>query len=82
MSIEAAPESQQSTSNLRVSEFTALPTPQDMIAEDDKVAVQNHWTATDAVSGKKLQFRGIVIWRVASRKIVERWAYVEAPHPA
>ena len=33
MSIEAAPESQQSTSNLRVSEFTALPTPQDMIAE-------------------------------------------------
>ncbi|WP_346957800.1 3-deoxy-7-phosphoheptulonate synthase [uncultured Arthrobacter sp.] len=33
MSIEAAPESQQSTSNLRVSEFTALPTPQEMIAE-------------------------------------------------
>jgi 3-deoxy-7-phosphoheptulonate synthase len=33
MSIEAAPESQQSTSNLRVSEFTALPSPRDMIAE-------------------------------------------------
>ena len=33
MSIEAAPESQQSTSNLRVSEFTPLPTPQDMVAE-------------------------------------------------
>lgn len=33
MSIEAAPESQQSTSNLRVSEFTALPTPQDMITD-------------------------------------------------
>ncbi|MEQ4518804.1 3-deoxy-7-phosphoheptulonate synthase [Pseudarthrobacter sp. B907] len=33
MSIETAPASQQSTSNLRVSEFTALPTPQDMIAE-------------------------------------------------
>src|SRR6478736_437078 len=33
MSIEAAPASQQSTSNLRVSEFTALPTPQEMIAE-------------------------------------------------
>ena len=33
MSIEAAPDRQQSTSNLRVSEFTALPTPQEMIAE-------------------------------------------------
>ena len=33
MSIEAAPESQQSTSNLRVSEFTPLPTPQEMVAE-------------------------------------------------
>ncbi len=33
MSIEAAPDRQQCTSNLRVSEFTALPTPQEMIAE-------------------------------------------------
>ncbi|AXJ08494.1 3-deoxy-7-phosphoheptulonate synthase [Arthrobacter sp. PM3] len=33
MSIEAATETQQSTSNLRISEFTPLPTPQDMIAE-------------------------------------------------
>jgi 3-deoxy-7-phosphoheptulonate synthase len=33
MSIEAAPETQQSTSNLRVSEFTPLPTPQEMIAD-------------------------------------------------
>ena len=33
MSIDAAPESQQSTSNLRVSEFTPLPTPQDVLAE-------------------------------------------------
>ncbi len=33
MSIEAAPESQQSTSDLRVSEFTALPTPRDVVAE-------------------------------------------------
>src|SRR6478735_4338541 len=33
MSIEAAPDSQQTTSNLRVSQFTALPTPQEMIAE-------------------------------------------------
>jgi 3-deoxy-7-phosphoheptulonate synthase len=33
MSIDAAPESQHSTSNLRVSEFTPLPTPQDVLAE-------------------------------------------------
>ncbi|SDK64350.1 3-deoxy-7-phosphoheptulonate synthase [Arthrobacter sp. ok362] len=33
MSIEAAPGTQHSTSNLRVSEFTALPTPQDLMAE-------------------------------------------------
>lgn len=33
MSIEAAPATQQSTSNLRVSEFTPLPSPQDMIME-------------------------------------------------
>jgi predicted ester cyclase len=55
---------------------------EDMIAEDDKVAVRNHWTATDSQTGKKLEFRGIVIWRIAQRKIVERWAYLEAPHPA
>ncbi|MCB5281516.1 3-deoxy-7-phosphoheptulonate synthase [Arthrobacter sp. AL08] len=33
MSIEAAPESHQSTSNLRVSEFTPLPTPQEIAAD-------------------------------------------------
>ena len=55
---------------------------EDMIAEDDKVVVRNHWTATDGETGKKVEFRGIVIWRIAKRKIVERWAYLEAPHPA
>jgi len=39
-------------------------------------------TATDSQNGKKLEFRGIVIWRIAARKIVERWAYLEAPHAA
>ncbi len=55
---------------------------EDMIAEDDKVVVRNHWTATDPQSSKRLEFRGIVIWRIANRKIVERWACLEAPHPA
>ena len=55
---------------------------EDMIAEDDKVVVRNRWTATDSQNGKKLAFRGIVICRIAGRKIVERWAYLEAPHDA
>jgi predicted ester cyclase len=55
---------------------------EDMIAEDDKVVVRNHWTATDSQTGKRLEFRGIVIWRIAARQIAERWAYLEAPHPA
>jgi predicted ester cyclase len=54
----------------------------DMIAEDDRVVVRNHWIATDSQTGKKLEFRGIVIWRIAARQIVERWAYFEAPHAA
>jgi predicted ester cyclase len=54
---------------------------EDMIAEDDRVVVRNHWTATDSQTGKRLEFRGIVIWRIAARKIVERWAYLESPHP-
>jgi len=55
---------------------------EDMIAEDDKVVVRNHWTGTDSKSGQRIQFSGIVIWRIENRKIVERWAYLEAPHPA
>jgi predicted SnoaL-like aldol condensation-catalyzing enzyme len=54
---------------------------EDMIAEDDKVVVRNHWTGTDAASKQRLEFSGIVIWRIADRQIVERWAYLETPHP-
>lgn len=32
---------------------------EDMIAEDDKVVVRNHWTATDAQSGKRPEFAGL-----------------------
>src|SRR5256885_13375340 len=32
---------------------------EDMIAEDDKVVVRNHWTATDTASNQKMEFRGI-----------------------
>ncbi len=51
----------------------------DLIAEDDKVVVRNHWTGTEAASGKKVEFWGIVIWRIAHRQLVERWAYLTPP---
>ena len=52
---------------------------EDMIAEGDKVVCRNVWRATDAASGKSIWFKGIVIWRFADGKIVERWASVEPP---
>ncbi|HEY0760381.1 MAG TPA: ester cyclase [Acidisarcina sp.] len=55
---------------------------EDLIAEDDKVVVRNHWTGTDSTRGARIEFRGIVIWRIADRQIVERWAYLEPPRPA
>lgn len=55
---------------------------EDILAEGDKVVVRNTWRGTDSSSGKKLQFGGIVIWRLSNGKIVERWAYLEGPKPA
>jgi predicted SnoaL-like aldol condensation-catalyzing enzyme len=54
----------------------------DLIAEDDRVVVRNHWTGTDATTNQRIEFHGIVIWRIAGHKILERWAYLEPPHPA
>jgi predicted ester cyclase len=51
----------------------------DLIAEDDRVVVRNRWNGTDRDTGKKLEFSGIVIWRIAKRQLVERWAYLQAP---
>jgi len=48
----------------------------DLVAEDDRVVVRNHWTGTEAATGTKYEFSGIVIWRVAHRQLVERWAYL------
>lgn len=53
----------------------------DLIAEHDKVVVRNHWTGTEAATGRKLEFYGMVIWRVAHRQLVERWAYLTPPQP-
>jgi predicted SnoaL-like aldol condensation-catalyzing enzyme len=54
---------------------------EDVVAEGDKVVVRNTWTGTDSETGTKLKFAGIVIWRIAHRQLVERWAYLEKPHP-
>ena len=55
---------------------------EDMIAEDDKVVVRNRWTGTDATSQERVEFSGIVIWRIEASQIHERWAYLQTPRPA
>ena len=52
---------------------------EDILAEGDKVMVRNVWTATEKSSGRKMTFRGFVLWRFANRKIVERWATLTPP---
>ncbi len=46
------------------------------LAEGDKVMVRNIWTGTDARTGKRVEFHGFVLWRLAGGKIFERWATV------
>jgi predicted ester cyclase len=54
----------------------------DIIADGDKVVVRNTWTGTDSAHGRKIVFGGIVIWRIAGRKLAERWAYLEPQRSA
>jgi predicted ester cyclase len=51
---------------------------EDMIAEGDKVVCRNVWRATYK-NGRPFQLKGIVIWRLAAGKLVERWASVDNP---
>ena len=53
---------------------------EDIVAEGDKVVVRNTWRATDGESGERIEFSGIVIWRIAGGKLAERWAYLGTPH--
>jgi ketosteroid isomerase-like protein len=55
-------------------------TVEDIIAEGDKVVVRNTWRASDRETGQKIEFGGIVIWRIEGGKLAERWAYLQAPH--
>ena len=54
---------------------------EDIIAEGDRVVVRNTWRATDREAQQKIEFGGIVIWRIVQGKLAERWAYLQAPHP-
>ena len=49
---------------------------EDMIAEGDKVVCKNHWRRTNPQSGKKMGFRGFVMWRFEGDGIADRWATV------
>lgn len=52
---------------------------EDVIAEGDKVVCRNVWRMTNPDSGSKVELKGIVIWRFAKGKLVERWASVDPP---
>src|SRR6516225_11486831 len=39
-------------------------TVEDIIAEGDRVVVRNTWRATDRESQRRIEFGGIVIWRI------------------
>jgi predicted ester cyclase len=63
--------------------YKAMPdlrlTIEDMIAEGDKVMCKNVWRWTDKETGKRMEFRGFVLWRFEGDKIAERWATVTPP---
>ena len=52
----------------------------DLVADDDRVVVRNRWTGTESSSGKRYEFSGIVIWRIAHRRLMERWACLTPAH--
>jgi predicted ester cyclase len=57
-----------------------------IIAESDLVAVRGTWRGTHRgefrgtkPAGAKVEFSGMVFWRVRDGKICERWGLVDAP---
>jgi steroid delta-isomerase-like uncharacterized protein len=61
---------------------------EDILAEGDRVAVRARWQGTHGAdfrgipaSGKWVEFTGMVFWRVAEGKILERWASVDLLGP-
>jgi predicted ester cyclase len=61
-------------------------TPEDMIAEGDKVAVRFMFRGTHrgpfagiAPTGRAVSMPGIIIYRVANERIVEHWLQIDTP---
>ncbi len=52
---------------------------ENIIAQADRVVVRNIWRGTDAATGKRMAFEGIVIWRRAGSKLAERWGSIQPP---
>ena len=57
---------------------------EDVVATGDKVVVRNTWRGTHrgsflgiAATGKAIRVEGIVIWRIESGKLAERWATID-----
>jgi predicted ester cyclase len=59
---------------------------EDMVAEDDRVAVRATWTGTHKdvfplmpapVSNRQVTFTGMVFWRISNGKVAERWAVID-----
>lgn len=59
---------------------------EDIVAEEDRVAVRARWTGTHRGSfpgmpvpptGRQVSFTGMVFWRIRDREIVERWANID-----
>ena len=61
---------------------------EDIFAEGDLVAVRGRWTGTHMAefhgipaSGQRVEFTGMVLWRVTEGKIRERWASIDMLTP-
>jgi steroid delta-isomerase-like uncharacterized protein len=61
---------------------------EDIFAEGDLVAVRGHWTGTHMAafrgipaSRQRVEFTGMVLWRVVEGKIRERWASIDMLTP-
>jgi steroid delta-isomerase-like uncharacterized protein len=57
---------------------------EDIVAEGDKVVVRNTWRGTHtgpfmgmAPTGKRFALKGMVLWRLADGKLMERWATLD-----
>lgn len=51
----------------------------DILVDGDKVVVRNVWSATAADTGKRVEFHGFVLFRIAEGKLTERWTTITEP---